>query len=191
MTKELVQIFTSSDGQARLEVTLDRETVWLSQAQMGQLFGTTSENVLMHLRNIFNDEELAEQATTKEFLVVREEGARQVRRRIKHYNLDAIISVGYRVSSKRATQFRQWATQVLRDHLVHGYTLNQQRLAERGIEFEQAVSLLSRTLTNQGLVSGPGTAVASVISDYARSWSLLQGYDEQQLAEVGAKQPDM
>lgn len=79
-----MQIFTSSDGQARLEVTLDHETVWLTQAQMGQLFGTTSENVLMHLRNIFNDEELVVQATTKEFLVVREEGSRQVRRPIKH-----------------------------------------------------------------------------------------------------------
>lgn len=191
MTDGTVQIFTSSDGQARLEVTFDRETVWLSQAQMGQLFGTTPENVLMHLRNIFNDEELVEQATTKEFLVVREEGSREVRRRIKHYNLDAIISVGYRVSSGRAMQFRQWATQVLTEHLVHGYTLNQQRLAERGIEFEQAVSLLSRTLTNQGLVSGTGEAVAGVISDYARSWSLLQGYDEQQLAEVGVRQPDM
>ena len=191
MTDGTVQIFTSSDGQARLEVTFDRETVWLSQAQMGQLFGTTPENVLMHLRNIFNDEELVEQATTKEFLVVREEGSRKVRRRIKHYNLDAIISVGYRVSSGRATQFRQWATRVLKEHLVHGYTLNQQRLAERGIEFEQAVSLLSRTLTNQGLVSGTGEAVAGVISDYARSWSLLQGYDEQQLAEVGVRQPDM
>lgn len=123
MTDGAVQIFTSSDGQARLEVTLDRETVWLSQAQMGQLFGTTPENVLMHLRNVFNDEELVEQATTKEFLVVREEGSREVRRRIKHYNLDAIISVGYRVSSRRATQFRQWATQVLKEHLVHGYTL--------------------------------------------------------------------
>jgi len=158
---------------------------------MGELFDTTPENVLMHLQNIFKDEELIEQATTKESLVVRQEGKRQVRRRIKHYNLDAIISVGYRVSSKRATQFRQWATQVLKDHLVQGYTLNQRRLTERGIEFEQAVNLLNRTLTNQGLVSTEGEAVARVISDYARSWSLLQGYDKQQLAEVGIKQLDM
>lgn len=191
MTDQHVRIFTSSDGHAQLEVALEQETVWLSQAQMGQLFDTTPENVLMHLQNIFKDEELVESATTKEFLVVRQEGKRQVRRRIKHYNLDMIISVGYRVSSKRATQFRQWATQVLKDHLVQGYTLNQRRLAERGIEFEQAINLLSRTLTHQGLVSSEGEAVAQVISDYARSWSLLQGYDEQQLAEVGIKQPDM
>jgi len=191
MTEQQIRIFTSNDGQAQLEVALEQETAWLSQAQMGELFDTTPENVLTHLQNIFKDEELIEQATTKKSLVVRQEGKRQVRRRIKHYNLDAIISVGYRVSSKRATQFRQWATQVLKDHLVQGYTLNQRRLTERGIEFEQAVNLLSRTLTNQGLVSSEGEAVARVISDYARSWSLLQGYDEQQLAEVGIKQLDM
>ena len=191
MNDQQIQIFTSEDGQAHLEVTLEQETVWLSQAQMGGLFATTSENVLMHLQNIFKDQELSEEATAKDFLVVRQEGKRQVRRSIKHYNLDAIISVGYRVSSKRATQFRRWATQVLKDHLVQGYTLNQRRLTERGIEFEQAVSLLSRTLTNQGLVSTEGEAVARVISDYARSWSLLQGYDEQQLTELNIKQPGM
>ncbi|QNI02145.1 virulence protein RhuM/Fic/DOC family protein [Halomonas sp. SH5A2] len=191
MNDQQIQIFTSEDGQAHLEVTLEQETVWLSQAQMGSLFATTSENVLMHLQNIFKDEELSEQATTKDFLVVRQEGKRQVRRRIKHYNLDAIISVGYRVSSKRATQFRKWATDVLKQYLVQGYTLNQRRLTERGVEFEQALTLLSRTLTNQGLVSTEGEAVARVISDYARSWSLLQGYDEQQLTELNIKQPGM
>lgn len=186
-----VQIFTSADGQAQLQVALEQDTLWLSQAQMGELFDTTPENVLMHLKNIFNDGELAEPATTKDFLVVRQEGARQVRRRIKHYSLDAIISVGYRVSSRRATQFRQWATRVLQAHLVEGYTLNQRRLAERGIEFEQAVSLLSRTLANQQLVNEQGRAVLQVIGDYARSWSLLQGYDEQSLQEQNTRQTDM
>lgn len=190
-TDQQIQIFTSADGQAHLQVALVQETVWLSQAQMGHLFETTPENILMHLKNIFNAEELAEEATTKDFLVVRQEGTRQVHRRIKHYSLDAIISVGYRVSSKRATQFRQWATRVLKDHLVDGYTLNQRRLAERGIEFEQSVSLLSRTLANQQLVTDQGRAVVQVISDYARSWSLLQGYDEQSLQEQSARQTDM
>ena len=190
MTQQ-VQLFTSADGQAQLQVALEHDTVWLSQAQMGQLFDTTPENVLMHLKNIFKDDELAEQATTKDFLVVRQEGARQVRRRIKHYSLDAIISVGYRVSSRRATQFRQWATRVLQAHLVEGYTLNQRRLAERGIEFEQAVSLLSRTLANQQLVNDQGRAVLQVIGDYARSWSLLQGFDEQSLPEQSTRQTDM
>ncbi|MGQ7260813.1 RhuM family protein [Vreelandella sp. V005] len=92
------------------------------------------------------------------------------RYRTKHYNLDVIISAGYRLSSKRATQFCRWATQVLKNHLIQGYIINQRRLTERGIAFEQAVSLLSRTLTNQGLVSTEGEAVAHVISDYTRSW---------------------
>ena len=190
-TSRQIQLFTSADGQAQLQVALEHDTLWLSQAQMGELFDTTPENVLMHLKNIFKDGELAEQATTKDFLLVRQEGARQVRRRIKHYSLDAIISVGYRVSSRRATQFRQWATRVLQAHLVEGYTLNQRRLAERGIEFEQAVSLLSRTLANQQLVNEQGRAVLQVIGDYARSWSLLQGYDEQSLQEQNTRQTDM
>lgn len=188
---EKIQIFTSADGQAQLEVTLEHETVWLSQAQMAELFGKDVRTISEHLNNIFAEEELMQEATIRKFRIVRQEGKRQVRREIEHYNLDAIISVGYRVSSKRATQFRQWATQVLKNYLVQGYTLNQRRLLERGIEFEQAVSLLSRTLSNQGLVSREGEAVAAVISDYARSWSLLQGYDEQHLAEITKEQENM
>jgi len=191
MSDQHIQIFTSADGQAYLEVALEHETVWLSQAQMGQLFSTSTDNISLHLKNIYHDEELIEEATTEDFSVVRQEGKRQVRRKLKHYNLDAIISVGYRVSSKRATQFRQWATHVLKQHLVQGYTLNQKRLAERGVEFEQAVALLSRTLNNQQLVSPSGEAVLKVISDYARSWSLLQGYDEQSLSDIGIRQNAM
>lgn len=114
-----------------------------------------------------------------------------MRRSIKHYNLDAIISVGYRVSSKRATQFRKWATQILNQYLVEGYALNEKRLQERHIEFEQAINLLSATLTNQALVNLEGEAVLDVISDYARSWSLLQGYDEQSLDDNKTQQAAM
>ena len=186
-----IQLFTADNGQLTLTVRLEEETVWLSQAQMGELFDTTPENVLMHLKNIFKDGELAEEATAKKILVVRDEGARRVQRSIKHYNLDAIISVGYRVSSRRATQFRQWATRTLKEHLVQGYTLNQRRLQERGIEFEQALALLSRTLANQQLVNAEGAAVLGVIAEYARSWSLLQQYDEQSLASQTSPQSGM
>lgn len=189
--EQQVRIFTSTDGQAQLEVALEQETVWLSQVQMAELFGKDVRTVNEHVGNVFQEGELEKEPTIRKFRIVRQEGKRQVQREIDHYNLDMIISVGYRVKSQRGVQFRKWATQVLKDHLVQGYTLNQRRLTERGIEFEQAVDLLSRTLTNQGLVSNEGEAVARVISDYARSWSLLQGYDEQQLAEVGIKQPDM
>ncbi len=188
MNDQQIQIFTSEDGQAHLEVTLEQETVWLSQAQMAELFNTKRPAITKHLSNIYKSGELNEDSTCSILEHMAEHGQRY---RTKHYNLDAIISVGYRVSSRRATHFRKWATQVLKDHLVQGYTLNQRRLTERGIEFEQAVNLLSRTLTNQGLVSTEGEAVARVISDYARSWSLLQGYDEQQLTELNIKQPGM
>lgn len=186
-----VQLFQSNDGQISLEVSLNNDTVWLTQVQMAILFDTSTDNVSLHLKNIFQEEELEETATTEEFSVVREEGKRKVQRQLKHYNLDAIISVGYRVSSKRATQFRQWATQTLKQHVVQGYTLNQKRLKERGIEFEQVINLLSQTLENQSLVSPEGAAVVSVIHDYARSWSLLQGYDEQSLGDKNSKQRDM
>ena len=198
MSDPNVILYQSSDGQLQLNIddrsaaiSLEQDTVWLTQRQMGELFSTTPENVLMHLKNIYAEGELVEEATAKDFLAVRQEGARQVKRKLKHYNLDAIISVGYRVSSTRATQFRIWATGVLKQHLVQGYTLNERRLQERGVELEQAVNLLSRTLSNQQLVSDEGLAVVQVISDYARSWSLLQGYDEQSLAAQTATQHNM
>lgn len=191
MMEQQIQIFTTDDGQAQLEVALEQETLWLTQAQMANLFDKDVRTVSEHIGNVYVEEELERESTIRKFRIVRQEGNRQVRRDIEHYNLDVIISVGYRVKSQRGVQFRQWATRILKDHLVQGYTLNHRRLAERGIEFEQAVNLLSRTLTNQGLVSADGEAVARVISDYARSWSLLQGYDEQALTEVGIKQPDM
>lgn len=141
-----------------VQVRLEGETVWLSQAQIADLFSTSADNVSLHLKNIFKDDELEESATTEDFLVVRQEGARKVKRQLTHYNLDAIISVGYRVNSTRATRFRQWATGVLREYLVEGYSLNQHRLKERGIEFEQVLDLLSRTLASQQLVSAQGRA---------------------------------
>jgi len=151
------EIVIFEDSSQPVEVRLEGESLWATQKQIGELFDTTPENVLMHLRNIFREKELSESATAKDFLVVRQEGKRQVRRRLKHYNLDAVISVGYRVNSRRATRFRQWATRVLREHLTQGYSLNEHRLAELGLaELEQAVELLGRTLTRQDLVTDLG-----------------------------------
>ena len=172
-------IFESCDQ--AVQVRLEGETVWLTQTQMAELFGTTTDNISLHLKNVYASKELEEIATTEDFSAVRQEGARTVKRQLKHYNLDAIISVGYRVNSTDATRFRQWATNVLRQHLVDGYSLSQRRLKERGIEFKQALDLLSQTLANQQLVSSEGEVILGVIADYARSWSLLQGYDEQSL----------
>ena len=124
-------VIFQEEGQS-VEVRLDaqRDTVWLSQRQMADLFETSSDNISLHLKNIFADGELSEVATTEDSSVVRQEGKRQVTRKVRHYNLDAIISVGYRISSKRAVQFRQWATRILREHLTQGYTLN--RLGQTG-----------------------------------------------------------
>jgi prophage maintenance system killer protein len=185
------EIYLADNGQLQMQVAIDEETVWLSQVQMAELFGRDVRTVNEHLGNIYAEGELVRESTIRNFRIVRQEGKRQVGREIDHYNLDVIISVGYRVSSKRATRFRQWATRTLKQHLVDGYTLNQRRLHERGIEFKQAISLLSRTLGNQQLVNEAGEAVLSVISDYARSWSLLQGYDEQSLKALSGKQSDM
>lgn len=191
MTNQQIQIYTAEDGHVQLKIQFQQETLWLTQSQISELFDTSTDNVSLHLKNIYGEGELQERATTEDFSVVRQEGNRQVKRKLKHYNLDAIISVGYRVNSSRATQFRIWATNTLKQHLVEGYTLNQHRLRERGIEFEQALNLLSRTLNNQSLMQPGGEAVVAVIADYARSWSLLQAYDEQSLDDIDNKQQDM
>ena len=175
-----ILIYEDAEGKGSVQVRLDGETVWLTQKQMSELFETTSENIIMHLKNIFADSELVETATTKDFLVVQAEGKRQVSRTIRHFNLDAIISVGYRVNSKRGVRFRQWATNVLRKHILQGYTLNQSRLAELGInEAQQALELLSRTLHANALVNDTGKEVLALIAEYAKTWRLLLQYDEQ------------
>ncbi|WP_439287361.1 virulence RhuM family protein [Lonepinella sp. BR2357] len=127
-----IQIYQSIDGTTKVDVRFEQETVWLSQAQMATLFDTTSENIIMHLKNIFAEGELDENATTKDFLVVRQEGKRQVQRQIKHFNLDAIISVGYRVKSSSATKFRIWATERLKEYLIKGFTMDDERLKNLG-----------------------------------------------------------
>lgn len=140
----LSELLIYAANEKNVSVRLAGETVWLTQRQMGELFGTTPENVLMHLKNVYADGELDEVATTKDFLAVQTEGRRQVQRNLKHYNLDAVISVGYRVNSKRSVQFRQWATRVLHEHLVQGYTLNAAGLAEKGMtEAQQVIGLLA------------------------------------------------
>jgi hypothetical protein len=120
--------FQADDGAVRVNVRLEDETVWLTQAAMAEMFDCSSDNVSLHLKNIYDTEELQAKATTEDFSVVRQEGARQVARLIKHYNLDAIIAVGYRVNSKRATQFRIWATSVLKEYILKGFALNDERM---------------------------------------------------------------
>jgi Virulence protein len=127
-----IVLYQTADGKTRLEVQFQGETAWLTQAQMAELFQTTQQNISLHLQNIFEEGELTPAATHKEFLSVRREGSRDVQRRLDYYNLDAIISVGYRVKSRVATQFRIWATQRLREYIVKGFAMDDERLKRRG-----------------------------------------------------------
>ncbi len=179
-----VAVYEDAGGEVRVDVRLDRETVWLTQRQMAEVFDSTADNVGLHLRNVYSSGELEERATSEDFSVVQTEGRRKVRRRLKHYNLDAIISVGYRVNTKRGVRFRQWATRTLHGHLVQGFTVNERRLAERGLrEARETLDLLARTLSNQALVDDTGQAVLDLIAGYADTWRLLLEYDEDRLPE--------
>ena len=180
-----ILIYKADDGITRLEVQLDRETVWLNQRQMAELFEKDTDTIGLHIRNLYKEGELSREATTEESSVVQNEGDRQVRRKVQYYNLDVIISVGYRVKSQRGTQFRQWATRVLRDHLVKGYTIHEQRLREEIAklrDLRQTVDLLARTLTSQQLVTETGRDVLRVINDYAYALATLDRYDHGTLA---------
>jgi prophage maintenance system killer protein len=190
MQTEHGEIIIYEVEESTVEVRLDHDTVWLTQRQMAELFDTSADNISLHLKNIFTDKELEKKATTEDFSAVQNEGKRQVRRTLAHYNLDAIISVGYRVNSKRGVRFRQWATSVLKDHLIKGYTVNERRLAEKGLaEMEQAIALLTRTLERHESLSDEGRAVLDVISRYAKSWSLLLKYDEDRLELPKSRHP--
>lgn len=122
--------YNGEDGKIHAQVIIGDETVWLSHKTMGEVFGTTIENIIYHIKNIYKDGELDEKATTKEILVVQKEGGRDVSRNIQFYNLDAIIAVGYRISSYRATKFRQWATRILNEYLVKGFAMDDERLKQ-------------------------------------------------------------
>ena len=113
-----IVIYQTEDGKAKLDVHLEKDTVWLSQSQMTELFQQTKQNISLHVNNIFKEDELIPEATVKEYLTVQNEGGRVVKRKVTYYNLDVIISVGYRVKSKRGTQFRIWANQIIKDYLV-------------------------------------------------------------------------
>ena len=141
--QDLSNLVVYSDGELELKVSVDSETIWLTQLQMSQLFDTSTDNVGLHLKNIYLEKELDENSTTEFFSVVRKEGNRLVKRELKHYNLDVIICVGYRVSSLRATKFRQWATSVLKNYIQNGYVINGEKITnDRFVSLENDVNIL-------------------------------------------------
>lgn len=186
-------IFDFANGQ--VQVRLEGETVWLSQAQMAELFGTSSDNISLHLKNIYKEQELQEAATTEDFSVVRQEGKRQVQRQVRHYNLDAIISVGYRISSAQATRFRQWATSVLHQHLTQGFTLNRQRFEQNAAELEATLALVRKAAAGEALTTDQGRGLVDVIARYTQTFLWLQRYDEGLLStpagSAGGKLPTL
>jgi hypothetical protein len=137
-------LYQTEDGQTKIDVRLEKETVWLSQAQMVELFQTTKQNISLHIKNIYEEGELDEISTVKDYLTVQTEGKREVQRNLKFYNLDVIISVGYRVKSHRGTQFRIWATQLIKEYLVKGFALNDDKLKETGLTNHYFDELLDR-----------------------------------------------
>ena len=130
--KNNIVIYQLEDGKTKIDVKLDGETVWLSQQQMAELYDTTKQNISLHIKNIFNEEELDEDSTVKEFLIVQKEGSRSVERKVKYYNLDMIISLGYRIKSKIATNFRKWSTERLKEYMIKGFTMDDERLKGNG-----------------------------------------------------------
>jgi prophage maintenance system killer protein len=177
-----IVIYQADDGATSLLVHLDQETVWLSQEQMAELFGRERSVITKHLRNIFKEGELEENSVRAKYAHTAADGKEY---QTQFYNLDVIISVGYRVKSQQGTRFRQWATRILRSHLVNGYTLNEQRLREESAklrEMQKAVDLLARTLAGQELVTDTGRDVLAVITDYAYALTLLDRYDHGTLA---------
>jgi len=174
-----VVIYQDKRGATRLEVKLEQETVWLTQKRMGELFSVDIRTISEHLRNIFDSKELEESATIRKFRIVQKEGERDVSRELEFYNLDIIISVGYRVNSKRATQFRIWATNVLKRHIVNGYTINKKRLSLQTAkikELQDAVRLLSN-ITVLDSVSDEAKGIIQIISEYSRALGILDDYD--------------
>ncbi len=133
--KDKIVVYQPEGGEFHIEVRVENETVWLTQAQMAELFRTTKQNISLHISNIYKEGELQHNSTVKEYLTVRKEGKRTISRKVSYYNLDVIISVGYRIKSIQGTRFRQWANQVLKDYLLKGYSLNKRMLAA-GMELE-------------------------------------------------------
>ena len=172
-----VVLYRTPDGKTSLEVRLEGDTVWLTQAQMAKLFGRERSVITKHLGNVFKEGELHQKSNVQNLHIAGSD------KPVRLFNLDVIISVGYRVKSKRGTQFRIWATQTLKEHLTRGYTLNRQRLEQNARELETALRLVQRTAAGEALTTDQGRGLVDVIARYTQTFLLLQRYDEGLLTE--------
>lgn len=177
-----IEIYQGPEG-AQIEVQFEEDTIWLSQAQMAELFDKDVRTVNEHIQSIYRSGELEREPTIRKFRIVRQEGKRLVARNIDHYNLDVIISVGYRVNSKRGTQFRIWATQRLKDYLVQGYAIDEKRLQQKEMEVQHlktGIQIISRAIEKKA-----GEEGHEWLSQYAKGLELLDDYDHENLDKLG------
>ena len=186
-------IYTSEDGSVSLDTKLENETIWLTQDMMTKLFETTKQNISLHINNIYKDEELDKTSTVKEFLTVRKEGNRTVSRNIEYYNLDMIIAVGYRVNSKRATQFRKWATSTLKEYITKGYVINEKMLKSKQEQIQalqSTINLLTRSIENQISSVDEAQNVAKILDNFAKGLNLLDNFDHKTLDTKGSTEKE-
>jgi len=176
-------IYQAENGAIELREDFDNETIWATQKQMAEVFGVEVPTINEHIKNIFDSGELEVSSTIRNFLIVRKEGKRKVSRDIEHYNLDMIISVGYRVNSKTATNFRKWATQTLKQHITQGYTINSNRIGKNYDNFMEAVEKVQKLLPKDSIVQTDD--VLELIKTFASTWFSLESYDEDKLPKKG------
>lgn len=176
-----IVIYQTPDGETEIDVRLEGDTVWLSQAQLAQLLLVSPQSITTHIRNIYKEGELHAESTCKDFLQVQTEGQRSVSRMIKFYNLDVIISVGYRVKSQRGTQFRIWANKILKEYIVKGYAINHNIRVEQLEELKQTISIMSNVIAAHQITRDEAVGLLQVISDYSYALDTLDRYDYQQL----------
>jgi hypothetical protein len=167
-----IEIYQAADGQARVDVLFEQETVWLSQAQMTDLFGRDQSVISRHIANALKDEEVSEKSNMQKMHIANSD------RPVAFYDLDVVISVGYRIKSPQGVQFRRWATQRLREYLVQGYTLNKQRFDKNSSELQQALALIKKTAQSPELKTDEGRGLIEIISRYTQTFLWLQRYDE-------------
>ncbi len=182
MSDSSLILYTAKDGSIQLEAKLVDETIWLSQGEMASLFDVKLPAISKHITNIYEEGELEKKATLSKMETVRKEGKRTVKRTVEYFNLDMIVSIGYRVNSKRATQFRIWATNVLKQHLTKGYTLNPHQLpAAKMQELKSAVTLIKKAMEKKELSGDEASGLLKIITDYADTWLLLDQFDRAEI----------
>lgn len=187
MANSEIKIYQTDDGQTKIDVKFDNETVWLTQKQMAQLFDKDSDTIGLHLKNIYKSGELEEHTTTEEFPVVQQEGKRTVKRKLKFYNLDAIISIGYRVNSRRGIQFRIWASRIIKEYLLKGFSLDNKRLIQQNSqlkELQTTVKILGDSLKFKELTDDESSGLLKIITQYAYALDILDQYDYQSLEVI-------